>query len=71
MIHDMTARIVRVTKRSLHDEDDPLRAHENLTPSERVALVWELTLQAWAIQGRGDAEPRLARHIVRVYRRGR
>ena len=65
----MTARIVRVTKRSLQDEDNPLRAHETLTPSERVALVWELTLQAWAFQGRGDAEPRLARHLVRVYRR--
>jgi hypothetical protein len=45
------------------DEDD-LR----LSMEERVALVWPLTLDAWAFEGEPVAESRLPRHIGRVLR---
>lgn len=41
---------------------------ENLSPPDRLALVWRLTLQAWAFKGL-DHEPRLRRDVVRVFRR--
>ncbi len=40
-----------------------------LDPAERVAMVWQLTMQAWAFKGL-DHEPRLRRDVVRVVRRG-
>jgi len=62
-------RHVTVRLRSLENAETPMRGHEGLTPVERIALVWELTLQALAFQGHGDVEPRLSRHSVRVIRR--
>ena len=41
---------------------------EGMTPAERVGMMWQLALDAWAFQGSGDAESRLLRHIVRVQR---
>lgn len=41
----------------------------DLSPSERLAMVWPLTLRAWAFKGLED-EPRLRRDVVRVVRRG-
>ena len=39
------------------------------TPAERVQMMWQLTLDAWAFKGEPLAELRLPRHIVRVLRR--
>jgi hypothetical protein len=66
----MVCKDIHVRKRSLHDEDNPLLDHASITPAERILLAWELTLQAWRIQGGTDAEPRLQKHVVRVLRRG-
>lgn len=33
-----------------------------MTPDERVAMVWQLTLDAWAVAGREI--PRYARHAM-------
>lgn len=45
--------------------------YRRLTPSERVEMVWELTLQAWRLwKGLGEDEPRLRRNAVRVARLG-
>ena len=63
------ARQVTVRRRSLHDIENPMRAYAHLTPAERIALVWDLTLQAIAFQGATNAEPRLSRHLVRIVRR--
>ncbi len=41
-----------------------------LDPAERIAMVWQLTMQAWAFKGL-EHEPRLRRDVVRVVRRGR
>jgi hypothetical protein len=39
-----------------------------LEPAERLAMVWTLTVQAWAFKGHED-ESGLPRHVVRVVRR--
>ena len=67
-VHDAPDRSnypVRVTR--LHDPEDD--AHmRSLSPAERFAMVWPLTLQAWAFKEGLDDEPRLQRHVVRVVR---
>ena len=40
-----------------------------LTASERVAMVWQLTLQAWLFKEGLLDEPRLRRDVVRTLRR--
>ncbi len=45
--------------------DDDLK---DKTPGERMEMVWQLTLDAWAFKESLDAEPRLQRHIV-VFRK--
>jgi len=59
-------KTARVTK--LGESD----AHEDLketTPAQRLAMMWQLTLDAWAFKGEAIAELRLPRHIVRILRR--
>ncbi len=43
----------------------------SLTRGERMAMVWEITKDAWAFMGKPVDESRLQRHVVRVYRRAR
>jgi hypothetical protein len=59
-------RNVQVRKTSLKEESDDL---ENTTAAERWAMMWQLALDAWAFRGETVAEPKLQRHIIRVYRR--
>ena len=49
-------------------EDD--RYYAMLTPGERMSMVWQLTLQAWAFKEDLRNEPRLRRDVVRVIRGG-
>ncbi len=41
------------------------------TPAERLSMVWQMTLDAWAFKDETVAESRLQRHSVRVLRGGR
>ena len=61
-------RDLKVTKSNLKDSDqrDDLK---DKTPGELIAMVDELTLDAWAFKENLDVEPRLQRHIVVVKRR--
>lgn len=59
---------ISVLRRSLTEPEDRSWL-QDLPPSERIALVLNLTLQAWAFKGL-DHEPRLRRDVVRVVRRG-
>jgi len=59
-------RNIQIRKTSLKDETDDLK---NTTTAERWAMMWQLALDAWAFKGETVAEPKLQRHIVRVYRR--
>ena len=58
-----------VRKLSLRDHSSDNAAH--LSPSERVALVWTLSLQAWQFKEPTFRESRLRRDIVRTLRGGR
>ena len=57
---------ISVKPLSADNEDDLLKS---TTPAERVAMMWQLTVDAWAFKGEQVAELRLPRHIVRVLRR--
>jgi hypothetical protein len=59
-------RQIKITKLSDQTGDFDLR---NTTPAERLAIMRQLTLDAWAFKGEPVAEPGLHRHIVRVFRR--
>lgn len=52
----------------LHDiaKDESI---SKLSPSQRVEIVWELTMQSWAFKEGLDHEPRLRRDVVRIVRR--
>jgi hypothetical protein len=58
----------KVSVLKLHEQDkhDDLRS---TTPAQRLEMMWQLTLDAWAFKGEPVAELRLPRHIVRVLRR--
>jgi hypothetical protein len=62
----VSERNIQVRKTSLKEENDDLK---NTTPEQRWAMMWQLTLDAWAFKGEPIAESRLQRNIVRVYRR--
>jgi hypothetical protein len=65
----MAQRAVTLRIRDLHDPDDD--AHiQRMTPGERIALVWQLTVDSWAFMGEPIGESRLSRHVGRVIRRG-
>jgi hypothetical protein len=56
--------------RKLHDQEGELDLRET-TPAERLGMMWQLALDAWAFKGEVIAEPRLPRHVVRLMRRER
>ena len=67
MAHLMKKGLVR--KFSLHDPgEDDLKGK---SPGERMGMVWQLTLDAWAFKEKLDAESRLQRDVVVLKRRGR
>jgi hypothetical protein len=37
---------------------------------QRIGMVWQLTVDAWAMKGEDVTEQRLLRHVVSVKRRG-
>lgn len=57
---------VRKTTLREQDEDPDL---ENTTAAERIGMMWQLTVDAWAFAGRPVADAPLQRHRVRVRRR--
>jgi hypothetical protein len=65
----MPGRSVTLRVKPLHDRDDDLDIRQ-LTPGERIALVWPLTVDAWAFMGEPIGESRLPRDVGRVLRRG-
>lgn len=61
-------RTIRIRKLADQEHEPDLR---HTTPAERLGMMWQLALDAWAFKGEPLAEPRLPRHVVRVVRRGR
>jgi hypothetical protein len=64
----LPVRVLRISKLQDKDRADDLRS---TTAAQRLAMMWQLTLDAWAFKGEPVAELRLPRHIVRVLRRER
>jgi hypothetical protein len=64
----MQERIVRVQKLAEQGNETDL---DQSTPAQRLSMMWQLALDAWAFKGESLAESRLPRHVVRVVRRRR
>ena len=62
-----TSEIRRSNLRSQERAD--IQDLSRTTPAERLQMMWQLALDAWAFKGEPVAELRLPRHIVRVLRR--
>jgi hypothetical protein len=60
------SRAIRVTKLSDQGRERDLR---DTTPAERIGMIWQLTLDAWAFVEGFDAEAPMQRDVVRVIRR--
>ena len=60
----------RVRIVGLHD-CEPDTDLEGTTAADRIGMMWQLALDAWAFMGEPVAEPGLQRHIVRILRRER
>jgi hypothetical protein len=58
---------IRVSNLLDQDKSD-IQELSKTTPAERLQMMWQLTLDAWAFKGEPVAELRLPRHIVRVLR---
>ena len=61
------ARTIRILPLTDHATDRDL---PTTTQTERLAMMWQLTLDAWAFTGASDSQSRLQRHVVRLVRRG-
>ena len=59
---------IRVSNLCFQDRSD-IKDLSQTTAAERIQMMWQLTLDAWAFKGEPVAELRLPRHIVRVLRR--
>lgn len=59
-------RIIRIRKLSEQGKETDLKG---TTPAQRLGMMWQLAMDAWAFKGDPVAEPRLPRHIVRLLRR--
>jgi hypothetical protein len=60
------AEELRISRLADQDKYDDLFT---TTPAQRIEMMWQLALDAWAFKGDTIAELRLPRHIVRVLRR--
>ncbi len=65
----MMSDSLRIIKSSLQRETEDNEI-ATLSPSERVALMWQITVDAWSFKENFNAESRLQRHIVSVRRSG-
>lgn len=50
------ARLKRLT-----DEDDDF---VDVSPAERLSMMWELTAEVWSLRGQDGAQQRLQRHVA-------
>jgi len=58
-----------VRKTTLQDQDDS-GIVRNATPSERIGMVWPLTIDAWTFLDPDIAKSEFQRHVGRIERRG-
>lgn len=61
-------RTVRVSTLAQQGTENDLR---HMTPAERIGIMWQLAIDAWAFKGEDVAESRLPRHVTHIKRGGR
>jgi hypothetical protein len=54
--------------RDLHDRRND-EDYSDMTAAQRLEIMWQLALDAYAFQGAEDAESRLSRDTVHILRR--
>jgi hypothetical protein len=65
----MVVELPEIRVSSLSDQDrSDIDNLSKTTAAERLQMMWQLTLDAWAAKGETVTEPRLPRNIVRVLR---
>ena len=71
MFDDRRAQRLRGSSRLLRGADDGAFDRTfwgSITPEARLALMWDMVLEARALKGLPDGEPRLQRSVCRVQR---
>ncbi|HOP65175.1 MAG TPA: hypothetical protein PK906_17485 [Spirochaetota bacterium] len=63
----MIIKKYRAGSSELNEDDGFIKAD----PSYLFNIMWDLTMDAWAFKGNGDAEQRLQRNITNFSRRTR
>ncbi|MGD0896326.1 MAG: hypothetical protein ABR915_00735 [Thermoguttaceae bacterium] len=59
----------RAIRRAKLCEQGTERDLENTTPEQRIAMMWQLALDAWEMKGEPVVDARMRRDLVRVIRR--
>ncbi len=62
---DDNRQIVRKSTLAEQGKDDDLR---NTTVEERLKMMWQLAVDAWAMKGEDVAEQEFQRHVERIVR---
>jgi len=60
-------KTLRVQSLAAQGTEDDLK---DTTVAERIEMMWQLALDAWAFKGEPVLESRLPRHVVRLERGG-
>lgn len=64
---DRSKMPTRLTTLAESDDAGDLRA--STTPEQRWEMMWELSQRLYAFKEKRVAQPRLHRHLIRVFRR--
>lgn len=64
-MHDQSSKRLRVGSLAAQGTEDDL---EHTTVAQRIEMMWQLAVDAWAFKGEPVVEPRLPRHVVRLER---
>ena len=64
----MKRKEIKVRKSTLREQGRDVDLKDK-TPSQRFAMVHQLTVNAWAFKGEHVGQQRLQRHIERIYKR--
>lgn len=65
---DLNRQVVRRSTLAEHGLEVELR---DTTIEQRLGMMWQLAVNAWAMKGDDVAEHEFQRHVVRIERRGR
>jgi len=65
----MTDRPMLVQRLRRGEEDLSDQAYLRLSPADRIGMMWQLALNAWAFAGHDEPESRLSRHPLVIQRR--